>query len=103
MKSKFEYIPPNLVNESLDFKIERVVKLAKSARSDFSQLNGVELGIEEQIIRFFELRDEVKEYQGMLSDCEQDPQAKEESCHEKVSKAKHILDEIQSAIRETQT
>ena len=63
MKSKFDYIPPNLVNESLDFKIERVVKLAKSARSDFSQLNGVELGIEEQIIRFFELRDEVTEYQ----------------------------------------
>ena len=39
----------------------------------------------------------------MLSECELDPQAKEESCHEKVSKAKHILDEIESAIRETQT
>ena len=32
-----------------------------------------------------------------------DPQAKEESCKEKVSKAKHILDEIETAIRETQT
>ena len=39
----------------------------------------------------------------MLSDCEQDPQAKEESCKEKVAKAKHILDEIESAIRQTQT
>ena len=39
----------------------------------------------------------------MLSECELDPQAKEESCQEKVSKAKHILDEIESAIRETQT
>ena len=79
MKSKFDYIPPNLVNESLDFKIERVVKLAKNARSELSQLNGVDVGLEEQIIRFFELRDEVSEYQVMLRDCEQDPQAKEES------------------------
>ena len=39
----------------------------------------------------------------MLGDCEQDPQAKEESCKEKVTKAKHILDEIESAIRQTQT
>ena len=63
MKSKFDYIPPNLVNESLDFKMERLVKLAKSARSELSQLNGVDIGLEEQIIRFFELRDEVSEYQ----------------------------------------
>ena len=63
MKSKFDYIPPNLVNESLDFKVERLVKLAKSARSELSQLNGVDIGLEEQIIRFFELRDEVSEYQ----------------------------------------
>ena len=103
MKSKFEYIPPNLVNESLDFKIERVVKLAKSARSDFSQLNGVELGIEEQIIRFFELRDEVKEYQGMLRDCEEDPAAREEPAKEKVAKAKHILEEIDTVIKQTGT
>ena len=103
MKSKFDYIPPNLVNESLDFKIERLVKLAKSARSELSQLNGVDIGLEEQIIRFFELRDEVSEYQVMLRDCEQDPQAKEDSCKEKVAKAKHILDEIESAIRQTQT
>ena len=103
MKSKFDYIPPNLVNESLEFKIERVVKLAKNARSELSQLNGVDIGLEEQIIRFFELRDEVSEYQGMLRDCEEDPQAKEESCQEKVGKAKHILDEIESAIRQTQT
>ena len=67
MKSKFDYIPPNLVNESLEFKIERVVKLAKNARSELSQLNGVDIGLEEQIIRFFELRDEVSEYQAGFS------------------------------------
>lgn len=103
MKSKFEYIPPNLINEGLDFKIERVVKLAKSARSDLSQLNGVELGIEEQIIRFFELKDEVEEYQGMLRDCEEDPAAREDPAKEKVGKARHILDEIETAIKQTGT
>ena len=103
MKSKFEYIPPNLVNEGLDFKIERVVKLAKSARSDLSQLNGVDIGIEEQIIRFFELKDEVTEYQGLLRECEADPAAKEEPAKEKVVKAKHILDEIETTIKQTGT
>ena len=92
-----------LVNEGLDFKIERVVKLAKSARSDLSQLNGVDIGIEEQIIRFFELKDEVTEYQGLLRECEADPAAKEEPAKEKVVKAKHILDEIETTIKQTGT
>ena len=29
-KSEYEYIPPALLNESLDHKLERVVKLAKA-------------------------------------------------------------------------
>lgn len=142
MKSKFDYIPPNLINESFDFKIERVVKLAKSARSDLGQLKGVDLGIEEQIIRFFELRDEVAEYQGngsiisnkilrflqifpafsyifisnleilkimkpkhqvALRECEEDPAAKEDSSTEKVAKARHILEEIGTVIKQTGT
>lgn len=51
MQSKFDYIPPNLVSEGLDFQVERVVKLAKAARSDLSQVSGGHLNIEEQIIR----------------------------------------------------
>ena len=52
MQSKFDYIPPNLVSEGLDFQVERVVKLAKAARSDLSQVSGGQLNIEEQIIRY---------------------------------------------------
>ena len=51
MQSKFDYIPPNLVSEGLHFQVERVVKLAKAARSDLSQVTGGHLSIEEQIIR----------------------------------------------------
>ena len=51
MQSKFDYIPPKLVSEGLDFQVERVVKLAKAARSDLSQVSGGHLNIEEQIIR----------------------------------------------------
>ena len=51
MQSKFDYIPPNLVSEGLHFQLERVVKLAKAARSDLSQVTGGHLSIEEQIIR----------------------------------------------------
>ena len=51
MQSKFDYIPPNLVSEGLEFQLDRVVKLAKAARSDLSQVTGGHLNLEEQIIR----------------------------------------------------
>jgi len=103
LQSKFDYIPPNLVSEGLEFQLDRVVKLAKAARSDLSQVTGGHLNIEEQIIRFFEVKDEVKEFLQMLKDCEADPAAKEDASMEKIAKAKHILDELNSAINETKT
>ena len=51
MQSKFDYIPPNLVSEGLEFQLDRVVKLAKAARSDLSQVTGGHLNLEEQILR----------------------------------------------------
>ena len=39
------------LNSGLDFKIDRVIKLIKAARSDLSQVTGGHLNIEEQIIR----------------------------------------------------
>ena len=39
----------------------------------------------------------------MLKDCEADPAAKEDASMEKIAKAKHILDELNSAINETKT
>ena len=50
MQSKFDYIPPNLVSEGLEFQLDRVVKLAKAARSDLSQVTGGHLNLEEHII-----------------------------------------------------
>ena len=51
MQSKFNYIPPNLVSEGVEFQLDRLVKLAKAARSDLSHVTGGHLNIEEQIIR----------------------------------------------------
>ena len=39
----------------------------------------------------------------MLKECEADPGAAEDSAKEKISKAKHILDELSAAIRDTKT
>ena len=39
------------MSEGLEFQLDRVVKLAKAARSDLSQVTGGHLNIEEQIIR----------------------------------------------------
>lgn len=103
MKSKFDYIPPNLVNEGLDFKIDRVIKLIKAARSDLSQVTGGHLNIEEQIIRFFEVKDEVVDFVSMVKECETDTGASDESTKEKIGKARHILEELNSTIKETKT
>ena len=103
MQSKFDYIPPNLVSEGLDFQLDRLVKLAKAARSDLSQITGGHLNIEEQIIRFFEVQDEVKEFMVMLRECESDEGASQDSAKEKIAKTKHILDDLNSAINETKT
>jgi len=102
-KSDYDYIPPGLLNESVDHKIDRVIKLAKSARSDLSQISGGDLEVEVQIIRFFELKDSLHEYKGLLKDCEQDPESKQDAIKEKVSKAKHILDEVVAAVAATKT
>ena len=51
MQSKFHYIPPNLVSEGVEFQVDRLVKLAKAARSDLSHVTGGHLNTEEQIIR----------------------------------------------------
>jgi len=102
-KSDYDYIPPALLNESVDHKIDRVIKLAKSARSDLAQICSGDLEIEVQIIRFFELKDVLEEYKGLLKECEGHPDSKEPSINEKVGKAKHILDEVVKAVAETKT
>jgi len=102
-KSDYEYIPPGLINESVDHKIDRVVKLAKSARSDLNHISGGDLEIEVQIIRFFELKDDLLEYKGLLKECEQDPESKQDAIKEKITKAKHILDEVVAAVAATKT
>merc|ERR1711970_583 len=102
-KSDYEYIPPGLLNESVDRKIDRVVKLAKSARSGLNQITGGDLEIEVQIIQFFELKDDLQEYKGLLKECEKDPDSKQDAIKEKIVKAKHILDEVVAAVAATKT
>jgi len=102
-KSDYEYIPPALLNESVDHKIDRVIKLAKSARSELNQICGGDLEVEVQIITFFELRDALKEYKGILKECEGHPDSKVDAIQEKIAKAKHILDEVVTAVAETKT
>eukprot|EP00092_Neocalanus_flemingeri_P018077 GFUD01019564.1.p1 GENE.GFUD01019564.1~~GFUD01019564.1.p1 ORF type:complete len:410 (-),score=104.21 GFUD01019564.1:131-1360(-) len=102
-KSDYEYIPPALLNESADHKIDRVIKLAKSARSDLNQICSGDLEIEVQIIRFFELKDNLQDYKKILKSCEEHPDSKEDLIKEKVAKAKHILDEVVSAVADTKT
>ena len=77
--------------------------MAKSARSELNQISTGDLEIEVQIIRFFELKDDLVEYKGLLKECEQDPESKPDAIKEKVSKAKHILDEVVAAVAETKT
>jgi len=103
LKSDYEYIPPALLNESVDHKIDRVIKLVKSARSDLNQISGGELEIEEQLIRFFELKDDLEEYRGILKECQSHPESKEGQVKEKVLKAKHIFDEVGTAVKDTKT
>jgi len=102
-KSDYDYIPPGLLNESVEHKIDRVIKLAKSARSELNQISAGDLEIEVQIIRFFELKDDLVEYKALLKECEQDPESKPDAIKEKVSKAKHILDDVVAAVAGTKT
>ena len=56
-----------------------------------------------QIITFFELKDALKEYKGILKECEGHPDSKVDAIQEKIAKAKHILDEVVTAVAETKT
>lgn len=103
LKSDYEYIPPGLINESVEHKIDRVVKLAKSARSDLGQISAGDLEIEVQIIRLFELKDDLVEYKQLLKECEDDPGSSDTAIREKIAKAKHILDDVVAAVAQTNT
>ena len=48
-------------------QVERVTKLAKSARSEMVQLTGTsDLDIEERVLHYFELRESLQEYSAIL-------------------------------------
>jgi hypothetical protein len=69
-KSDYESIPTTALNETVDEKVERVIKLAKAARTEMVQLSGGDLELEVRVINFFELRESLEEYSGVLRQCE---------------------------------
>jgi len=102
MKSDYEFIPPAQLHEELDHKIDRVTKLAKSARSDLNQICSGDMELEIMVINFFELRENLVEYQAILAECQVDKAAKDnDTVKESISKAKHILDDVFGQTKKT--
>lgn len=99
MKSDYEFIPAGVIlNESVEQKVERVTKLAKSARSEMVQLTGTsDLDIEERVLHYFELRESLQEYSAILRDCEGVEEGKD-----KVSVGKNILKEVRETFEAIQ-
>ena len=53
--------------------------------------------------RFYEVKDEVKEFMQMLKECESNPASSENPARENIAKAKHILEDLSNAISEIKT
>ena len=53
--------------------------------------------------RFYEVKDEVKEFIQMLQECESNPASSENPAKENIAKAKHILEDLNNAISEIKT
>ena len=53
--------------------------------------------------RFYEVKDEVKEFMQMLKECESNPASSENLARENIAKAKHILEDLNNAISEIKT
>ena len=53
--------------------------------------------------RFYEVKDEVKEFMHMLKECESNPASSENPARENIAKAKHILEDLNNAISEIKT
>jgi len=83
-------------NETLDNKVDRVIKMAKAARTEMVQLSSGDLEFEEQVINFFGLRDNLTEYLDLLKNCDSD--GSQES-KEKVAKGRGIIKEVNESFK----
>lgn len=93
-KSDYEYIPPALRDESVEHKVDRVSKLAKSARSEMVQLTGGDLELEARINNYFELRENLDEYAVIMRECEAQAAGAGDDVQEKVAKGRCVLQEV---------
>lgn len=96
-KSDYESIPTAALNETVDEKVERVIKLARAARTEMIQLSGGDLELEVRVINFFELRESLEEYSGLLRQCEAGVEGQE--AKEKLGKGHGILSEVVDAFK----
>merc|ERR1739844_769779 len=79
-----------------DNKVDRVIKMAKAARTEMVQLSSGDLEFEEQVINFFGLQDNLTEYLDLLKNC--DSYDSQES-KEKVAKGRGIIKEVNESFK----
>jgi len=96
-KSDYAAVPSTGLNETIENKVERVVKLARNARTEMVQLAGGDLELEERVINFFELRESLTDYSEVLRQCEP---VEEQEVKEKLTKGRGILTEVMGTFKE---
>merc|ERR1719431_492115 len=95
--SDYAAVPSADLNETIENKVERVVKLARNARTEMVQLAGGDLELEDRVINFFELRESLTDYSEVLRQCEP---VEEQEVKEKLSKGRGILTEVMGTFKE---